>query len=228
MRAFPKPLFPALLLAGAGACASVASAEAADPAAVFEALEERLLGAQLVRVGFTITSGGAVNSSLSGTLEVEAPNEVRLAAAGTFEGADVELRLASNGRQMEGGSSGGLFSLETPTYLGEGVLLGLTRMGLLHNLAMLSGGAPPQGTDGKAREWVQVSGFAAGATADQGGPARPISFAIAVDGKPAARATLWLDEVGGLPRMREQVVLFGEEEMQVLEEYDFFEVRSAP
>ena len=48
----------------------------------------------------------------------------------------------------------------TPPALNEAIVIGLTRMGHLHNIAVLTGGLPPDHSDGGAADWVRVANFA--------------------------------------------------------------------
>lgn len=93
------------------------------------------------------------------------------------------------------------------------MLIGLTRMGILHNLARLIAEAAPDHADSGVREWATVDDFAA----DPEDPAA-LSFAITVAGTPAATARLQLD-AAGLPLLRQQTVRFPGGEMRVTERY---------
>jgi hypothetical protein len=62
----------------------------------------------------------------------------------------------SHGRIMEGGNAVRRFHADAPAGLTEALVLGFTRMGILHNLARLTRGAAPDHADGGVREWVEV------------------------------------------------------------------------
>ena len=121
---------------------------------------------------------------------------------------------------MRAASISGSLDAETPEALKEGIVIGLTRMGLLHNIAVITYGQPPDGTDGKVLEWLEVSGFTAGEseTIDDV-EVIPISFDLSVGGRPSAEAALWLEKETGLPRKRTQTVRFESGEMKVVETY---------
>ena len=103
-------------------------------------------------------------------------------------------------------------------------VIGLTRQGLLHNLAMLTAGRPPDHADGGVAEWVEVVEPQLGPPEVFGeGQARPLEFAITVSDQPVGHATLWLDD-RGLPIERRQVVNFPEGQMRVTERYTEFVV----
>ena len=184
----------------------------ADPAADFESLEARLSTASVVRLDFRATAEGVVEADLSGRLEIGPMGHAQLIATGHFAGEAVELRLAvANGRlTLDNGAS--KTEATRPAHLEEALVIGLTRMGILHNLANLSGGAPPDHADGGVREWVVVEGLA------EGGVAASVSFDLVVAGEPAGSAELMLD-ARGRPSLRRQTVEFPSGQMRVVERY---------
>jgi hypothetical protein len=199
-----------------------------DAAARLAALERRLLEAVSVHVEAEIRSEGVLPSSLRGHLLVARDNKASLAFAGEFNRSPAQMVLVSDGARMRGGAPDLEFQLDTPAALNDGLVLGLTRMGLLHNLAVLSSGAPPDGTDGRAREWVSVRGVEwsdSGEMTER--PAEVLRFEIVVAGALAGEARLWLDPDSGLPTLREQTVQFRDGKMRVTEQYRKF-VLDAP
>ena len=96
--------------------------------------------------------------------------------------------------------------------------MGFTRMGILHNLAMLSAGAPPDRADGGVEDWVTLHDLSAMVPEGPGDVAVAVGFSITVGGAPAGTASLELDG-GGLPVLRWQTVRFPDGEMRVLERY---------
>ena len=196
-----------------------------DAATDFALIEERLLSLGTVYLDFQVSFEGVVNSHIEGTLVLQSGQAARLAAGGTFDDRPVSLRLESDGSQISGGSASGDFQEPTPRALREGLVLGLTRMGLLHNLAKLSSGLPPDATDGTARLWVKPTDIRRGKA--QVGPDRtllPFHFGILVSGRPSGEATLWVDADTFLPVRREQTVIFPEGEMRVVERYPLVDV----
>ena len=191
--------------------------EPIDAEARFLELEQSLLRAKNVSMKISITSSGAVHSSLEGNLRLSEPNQAYLDFKGEFDGKRVEIRLDSQGDRMFGGSADKSFEEDTPPALNEGIVLGLTRMGILHNLAMLSAGAPPDGTDGNVRDWVQARDF----SYDEASKA--IQFEIVVSGTPSGEVELWVDENTGLPKRRKQTVHFPEGDMHVEEVYEMLQ-----
>ncbi|HPG41721.1 MAG TPA: hypothetical protein PLP19_20700 [bacterium] len=187
-------------------------------AALFTALEDSLLAGRTFNAAFDITSQGAIVSSLQGRVALTAAQVDTIIAVGSFSGKEVHLTLKSDGSTMQYGHQNSLNTLPAPLKLNEGILIGFTRMGLLHNLAMLAFGEPPDKTDGAVRQWVTCSGFRF-APDDANHPGTGIFFQIYMNNKPVGEATLWLNSQSGLPARRVQTVHFDDGDMQVEEIY---------
>ncbi len=192
----------------------------ADAAEALLALERRLLAAKAIHLRGEITASGAYAATLAGTFIVSEPNRAQISFAGEFERAPAAIALVSDGERMAGGAPALEFDLAVPAALNEALLLGWIRMGLLHNLAMLNSGAPPDGGDGSVRGWVELRNVGRG---DSGNIASAdvdvISFDLFVRGELAGHAALWIDRTTGLPLFREQTVDFAGGTMQVVERY---------
>lgn len=196
-----------------------ATGSANDPRAeaVFASIENALLSARVLRVDYEISAEGAIGARLDGDLVAQHPHRAALRADGVFAGADMELRLAANGEQMRGSSGAAGFTAVQPPALIEALVVGWLRMGVLHNLALLSGGAPPDRADGTVRDWVVPHSFAFVDGPRAG--ARAISFALDVSGSPAGEVVLHYDPATNFPTRREQVVHFDTGDMRVTEDY---------
>jgi len=204
-----------LILLVASACQSTGSESSVTPAEAFAALEERLLAADHVEVEFEITAEGAYEAYLRGLLIARRPY-VYLVGEGVFAGKPTRVELVSTEHELRGGTDVGHILGPVPPALGEGILLGLTRMGLLHNIAVLTQNQAPDGVDGSMRAWVQGDAVEAGIDGSLG-------FDLIVAGKNTGHASLMLDH--GVPSVREQTVQFPDGEMQVVERYSRFTVR---
>ena len=215
-----RPILRALTIAGAILLAGVASAKGEDRTEELAALENRLLTAETVRVDFTITSDGVLSTALKGSLDIRG-DTLSLEADGDFGGSPVDLILAVSGTEIAGGNlaladaSLREFSVKNPGAAKEAVILGMTRMGILHNLALLTGSRPPDRSAGGIREWVKTENVR-----DRGDG---LAFDIMVDGHKAAEGSLALDG-RRLPTRREQTNRFPAGEMRVVETYRVFEV----
>lgn len=202
---------PGVLAATAlGVLAPGSAARQVDPAARFTELERRLLEADRVGLDFQVTAEGAASISVEGSLRKSAAGGLEIRAAGEFAGRPVDLLLRTRGETYEFGAAQAPTSAPVPPRLWEAVTLGLTRMGILHNLARLTGNAAPDHAAGGASDWVVVDGFRG---ADGG-----MGFDITVSGRPSGSAVLQLDPEG-LPAVRRQTVQFPNGEMRVTERY---------
>ena len=132
----------------------------ADPESLFTALEARLLGAITIDVVYDITSEGSIPSSVHGMLTLAAGNRAHMSPTGTFMDMPVDLGILSDGSRMSIRSDTSVVTGATPPSLNEAIVIGLTRMGHLHNIAVLTGGFPPDHSDGGAADWVRVAAFA--------------------------------------------------------------------
>ncbi len=142
-------------------------------------------------------------------------------ADGAFGDKPMQLLLKSDGNTMTGGNGMRTFSSEEPPALREALVIGLTRMGLLHNLARLTANAPPGRAEGGVREFVEVRDIVDSEAAPVVDNARVLSLSIYVSDTNVADATLHADARTGLPIRREQTVRFPGGSMTVVEEYEF-------
>lgn len=205
-----------------GAAAVAPEPPAADPVEELARLEQRLLAAQRVQLTFEVTARGAMQAELRGLLVVEKGRVVKLDASGSFAGEAGEVSLSADARMVRGTSGAKRFELERPAELDAAVLIGLVRMGVLHNLALAWSARPPDHGEGGVAEWVVMKNH--GRAALEGADA--LHFDIDVAGQPVGEATLLLD-ADGWPARREQTVRFASGEMQVTERYEAVEITEA-
>ena len=198
---------------------------AATPAAALEAVEARLLEAPEVGIRYRARAEGPYRGEISGVLRLRG-DEVTLEAEGEFAGEPMRARLSADARGMSGGNGATGFDGPRPEGLREALVVGLVRMGILHNLARLSAGAAPDHADGGVREWV-VATDPRWVAPEAEGASAGVGFGITVAGSPAGEAELWLD-ARGLPLGRRQVVRFPGGEMRVTEEYELLPPGSIP
>ncbi len=95
---------------------------------------------------------------------------------------------------------------------GDAVTVGLMRMGLLHNAAMLVAGQIPDHADGTVRDWVQTKEHRFIEVDGE----QVVQFELVVAGGVPSTADLSFD-AAGLPRVRHQTVDFAEGTMHVTE-----------
>jgi hypothetical protein len=173
------------------------------PDAAFAALERTLLETESLVLPFHVRAEGAIAASLEGELRIEGPL-VRLTASGDFAGEAVDLQLRADERSLFIGET----ETARPPHLKEALILGLTRMGILHNLAVLTEGGAPDHSDVGVEPWLRV----------EVNDADPYALAILVDGQKMADAELQVS--GDTLLWRAQTVAFAEGEMRVRESYE--------
>jgi hypothetical protein len=179
-------------------------------------LEEGLLEAGM-SLAFDVIAEGAFEAQIVGGVQSTRHGTVALEAEGTFGPEPVTLSLSVQNGRMTGGNAHGRFDEPVPPELHEALAIGLSRMGILHNLARLVGGVPPDRASGGVRDWVEARQVAWVTEKVETGE-RGITFEIWVDGEPAGEATLWLNGDGQLAG-RTQIVRFPGGEMVVRERY---------
>lgn len=188
-----------------------------EPAEQLSMLEEKLLHAENTELTFHVSSSGAFVTDLKGSLKLGKGNVLKLQATGMFGEQDVVLSLESDGTTMIGGNGSQKIETATPTALRESVVIGLTRMGILHNLARLTAGVPPDHADGDVREWVQAVNVR---TVDAANPNdNGLGFDILVSGQESGSVELFCSQKTSLPKQRSQRVHFPGGEMHVTETY---------
>jgi hypothetical protein len=185
-----------------------------DPIAVFETLEQGLLAARQVDVTATIESIGIVSSDLTGELHVEPDRVSWIKVEGGFSGVNTHATWSSETP---------IDPIQTdvpPWSWAEALLLGVTRMGALHNWAKVIGGADPDDGNGDIRTWVTVEELGWKGETPR---SRTLTFRIVVEEQPVGEGELTLGP-DGWPVRREQLVHFPEGDMRVVETYTSFVV----
>jgi hypothetical protein len=204
------------------ACAAglEAAAGTLPPArAVFTQLESRLLQAYGLEIDFESDSEGVYPAHFAGELRARKPDQVDLKSKGSFAGEQMALELSAIEGWMQGGRvEGGRFDAKGP-FVWESMLLGMTRLGVLHNQARFSGGEIPDHADVGVGEWLLVQNVRwSERAAERDNAWGALQFDIQVEGTHVAVATLWLDD-DGLPLFREQTVFFEGGSMVASESY---------
>jgi hypothetical protein len=197
-----------------------------DGAELMAQLQARLLGARRVEIESDIQSRGVVFSQLRGSARIAERNQLNLSYNGQFGPKPAVLTLAADGRSLELRNGANSRVEPVPGEANRALLIGLLRMGQLHNLARLSGLQGPDHGDGAVDRWVTLDNFRP-TTYILGGELEgtlSFGFDVLVDGTPAGSARLWLDPASGLPRRREQTVNFAAGDMTVVENYTRFAV----
>ena len=190
-------LIPLLLVLFAACAHAPAAAPAISAEQQFRDLETKLLAMQTLDVRFDITSGGAMASAVKGALHIDG-DEVKLDADGHVGESKQDARVSRSGHPA----------------VRRAVILGMIRMGILHNLASVM--LMNQGIDTRVAsgDWVTVGNVAADPADGH------LSFDVLVEGQKAGAGELWLG-AGGLPKRRHQTVQFPNGTLIVDERYQW-------
>ncbi len=97
----------------------------------FQELERRLLQAETIHIEGGAGSTGTVESAFEGTVSLASGNRARIQFAGQFASNNVLVALVSDGTKMWAGNGSDSIEEEAPAALNEGIIVGLTRMGIL-------------------------------------------------------------------------------------------------
>jgi len=191
----------------------------------FAALEKRLLEAPVVHSTSHLVAEGAVTANVVCVHTLARDGHSLIKIQGTLSGKAVDMTFVADGGTMTVTGSEGQRELAEPADLRGGLLLGLTRMGWLHNVAMLAAGGWPDATDGKIDDFVRAVDVMTGDEYEEeedGRAKRALTFGIEVKGQSVATAVLWIDCESGVPIERWQRVRMPGGEMRVVETYETF------
>jgi len=206
---------------------SPAGGAVVDAGAQLAALEARLLAAAELDVRAELVAEGAFTAKLRSSLALRG-DTAALRARGRFGDELVEAAVMVDGREQLALTNRGPRTDPAPPDARGALVIGLVRMGVLHNVARIVGGQGFDHAEGGAAQWVVATDVAVGPERTiEGRAARSLAFGIAVNGQPSGRATLWLHPDTGLPWLREQVVAFPGGEMRVTERYIGVHTRAA-
>ena len=187
--------------------------------------ESALLDGKNLTGTFEIDSKGENAAHLTGTLELVEGNAMHLVAEGNFKSEPVQLEVDSRDptgtlRTTTKGPSVSSHRDPPAPKLREAVALGIARMGLLHNLALLAADQPMEKVEGGFGEWVKPTDPKDGASESINGEiCRRVDFGIEVEGKNRGQASVCIAVATGLPLQRTQTVHFPEGEMTVIETF---------
>lgn len=190
--------------------------------AAMRRLESRLLQAPSISMLFHITSLGVREANLTGRLSLALDGHINIEVEGMIGGTEVKARLTADISSLLISNNGDLTEAVTPEMLREAIIIGFTRMGLMHNLARLARSEPPDRADGGVSDWVRYEMVNDETVPKAEIMGKPLGFDTTVSGELRGRAWLWLDRGTGLPVVRRQTVSFDDGEMVVVEHYNNF------
>ncbi len=216
----------ALILLAAG-CASGPRAvpTTATAAQRLSLAESALVDGKNLTGTFEIDSKGENAAHLTGTIELLEGNAIHLVAEGNFKSEPVQLEVDSRDsagivRTTTKGPSVSSHRDPPADKLREAVGLGIARMGLLHNLALLSLDQPLERTGGGFSDWVKAVAPKEGASETVNGEScKRVDFGIEVEGKNMGEASVCFADATGLPLQRTQTVHFPTGEMTATETF---------
>lgn len=185
---------------------------AGDALAVLAGLEDRLTAAPRVEIQARARAMGVIVADLRGTIVIEREVAATVEVKGSFAGTEIDTRWRSDAPVAENRRD-----IQSPVWA-DSLLIGITRMGAMHNWAMVVGGADPDIGNGDVRTWVQADQVA---WKNDDPATRTLTFVIVVAGTPSGEAELTLDD-RGLPLRRDVTVHFPEGNMRVVETYSRF------
>jgi hypothetical protein len=195
-----------------------------DASALLSQVEQRMI-AEDFHVAFSVRSSGVVESSLVGEVWAQG-DRMRITANGTFGGRPMQVHLTADGERVRGGAGDTTtIDVDQPPELKQAVVVGLTRMGVLHNVARLLGGRPPDHAEGGVDPWLQALAVESGPRveptelSEEATDQPVVSFDLHVAGERTGEVSLWVDPAASWPVERHQVVTFPEGEMRVREVY---------
>lgn len=194
------------------------SAPAEDPEVQFTNMEQRLLSASAISFDFEIKAEGVIAGDFKGSLSISSDGDLTIQSEGRFIERDLVMELVTDADsiRMVTSEMADVVPRQDDTF--NAVVIGLTRMGLLHNLAALTTVSPPEHGDGGIQDWVTVRNFGEGEVGEYTG----VAAEIFVEGDRTSEFVLAI--VDGLPVQRRQVVSFPGGEMVVMEEFSNFVV----
>lgn len=187
------------------------------------AAAERALIEDAFRARVTVHSAGAVDSTFVGALVMEG-DRIALTASGSFAGTPVELSFEADGVRMRGKGGARDFDLPQPPELRDVLGVSIVRMGILHTLALLSVGQPPDVPGGDVRDSLVLTPQPGAPTVavmepfHAELPGDPVTFRTSVAGEDSITATVWIED--GVLLERQQETRFGEDTMTVLEAFE--------
>jgi hypothetical protein len=187
--------------------------------------ESALLGAKNLTASFELDSKGENAAHLTGTIDLVDGNAMHLVAEGHFKSELVQVELDSRDssgivRTTTKGPSVSSHRDPPAAKVREVMALGIARMGLLHNLVVLTMDQPLEKTEGGYDEWVKALEAKDGAAETFNGEScRRVDYVLQVEGKRMAEASLCISDTTGLPLQRTQTVHFETGEMTETETF---------
>lgn len=182
------------------------------PAEAFTEAETNVL-VEGIKTTYQASSTGAFEINLTGRLEIKPGVSVLWTSEGVFGGRGVDFTFSADSDSVFYTSQSSSYAQLRPGHLDEAIVKGLFRMGIMHNLAVLSAGKlPDRAQSDSIDQWLDVQFHQPEQRSDT------LSFDVVVNGNPTAKAKLKLKD--GKPVYRWQHVEMGGG-MTVIESFDY-------
>jgi hypothetical protein len=167
-----------------------------------------------------VVSSGAIDSDLNADVGVANAGIVVIRVKGTLQGKPDEVVFRTDGIVTMVGKDGQQTRLQPGKSMRQAVQVGFARLGLWHNLLLLSHGAQPEHNTGGILEWVTVANIHYASPTKKG--LTGLAFDVSIEGDRVGQATLWLDETTKMPVRREQSISIDGKTVNTVEEYSNF------
>jgi hypothetical protein len=219
---------------------AVFAGDVRTPEKVFSKMESNLANIKNRRLKFRAEATGSVNGTFEGEIVFKKGNVMDYRTAGKLAGRDHKLFISCDGKKLRGGaddSGAKIFDIGAPAGLRSGMLIGLSRMGLMHNISRLAENEPPDRIDGSVYTWLSAndlkfnkdhkdgSPLASAELKQNGQDLMVVFYKLGVgETKNAADVELWIDTKTNLPTYRRMTVHFPNGDMQLSEKYEWSKV----
>lgn len=187
--------------------------------------EDALLYGNNMTATFELDSKGENAAHMTGTLELLDGNALHLVAEGNFKSEPVQVELDSRDssgitRTSTKGASVESHRDPPASKLRHTVALGISRMGLLHDVVTLALDKPIDKIDGGFENWAKTIEVKDGASESINGEVcKRVDFVVQVEGKKMGEASMCISDATALPIQRNMTVHFPEGDTTVVETY---------
>ena len=186
----------------------------------FRDLEALLTRAGRFDVKAHVVSTGAIDSDLDADVGIANAGIVVIRMKGTFQDKPDDVVLRSDGIVTMIGKDGQQTRLQPGKAMRQAVQLGFARVGLWHNLMLLSHGVQPEHNEGGILHWADVANVRYASPAKTG--MTGLTFDVVIEGASVGHATLWLDDISKMPVRREQSITVDGKTIKTVEDYSNF------
>jgi hypothetical protein len=212
------------LVIALGALIQTVSAGSADGTREFKYLENLLIRAGRFDFDAHVITHGAIESDLTTKLGVANAGIVALRMKGTIDGEQQNANLRSDGIVTMLTRDDRVERLQPGNKMRQAVELGFVRVGLAHNLLLLSLGQQPERDHGGIEQWTTAANIRS-AEVQRDGQTK-IIFDVMIEGKKRGNAALWIDNTTKFPVRREQSITIDGKKIDSIEDYSNFAVTS--